>query len=291
MEDNNSTLVQEPPAPANVVANPFAERAAANAAAVAEAKVTRKSLLNLVTTRKRRRPFFGVLYGPPGVGKSTFASEAPNPIFIPCERGLDQISVPRFPIPQTLAEFGSYLKAIQEEPNDYETVIIDTIDSLESPLMVQAVCEEGKVDNLEMYGGGYSKGNLRLRDYWQRLLIRLTALSETKTVLLLAHSHLRTINDPMLSTAYEIHELKVAAKSAEIIRQYVDFIVFGKVSMTVSKDTPKARKGRGIVSSDREMHTQPATGLECKNRYGLPSPMEFSWAALQQGIDQFYGDK
>jgi len=281
-ENNNTTAVQEP---ANIV-NPFAERAS-----VAEAKAVKKSLLNLITTRKKRRPFFGVLYGPPGVGKSTFASEAPNPIFIPCERGLDQISAPRFPIPQTLAEFGSYLKAIQEEPNDYQTVIIDTIDSLESPLMSKAVCDEGKVDNLENFGGGYGKGVLRLRDYWQRLLIRLTALSETKTVLLLAHSHLRTINDPMLSAAYEIHELKLSAKSAEIIRQYVDFILFARVSMSVSKDMPKSRKGRGVVSDDREMYTQPATGLECKNRYGLPSPMEFSWAALQQGIDQFYGDK
>src|ERR1700756_350013 len=92
-------------------ANPFAERAAQEAAA----KPKKASVLSLITRQRKRRPFFGVLYGPPGVGKSTFASEAPSPIFIPCERGLDQITVSKFPTPTTLAEFGSYLKAIDEE--------------------------------------------------------------------------------------------------------------------------------------------------------------------------------
>jgi AAA domain len=264
--------------------NPFAERAAAEAA-----KPKKASVFSLVTRQRKRRPFFGVLYGPPGVGKSTFASEAPNPIFIPCERGLDQITVDKLPIPKDLNEFGTYLKAIEEEEEfkGSKTVVIDTIDGLEL-LIFEAVCKEGNVQSIEEYGGGWQKGYVRAREYWARLLTRLTRMSEKRTVLLLSHSHLRSVNDPMLGTAYDVFEMKIQQKSVELIRQAVDLILFARLATTVAKDAPKAKKGRGLVSGDREMYTQPTTGLESKNRFGLESPMEFTFEALQAGIDKFY---
>jgi hypothetical protein len=106
--------------------------------------------------------------------------------------------------------------------------------------------------------------------------------------LLVAHSHLRTVNDPMLATAYDIHEMKIQQKSAELIRQSVDLILFARIATNVAKETPRARKGRGIVTGDREMYTQPTTGIESKNRFNLESPLEFSWAALSEGIEKFY---
>jgi hypothetical protein len=278
MNNDNQTTTLEPPPEVN----PFAERAAQEAA-----KPKKASVLSLITKQRRRRPFFGVLYGPPGVGKSTFASEAPNPIFIPCERGLDQITVAKFPTPQTLAEFGSYLKAIDEEPNDFQSMVIDTGDALEL-LIFDAVCKEGKVDSIEEYGGGWQKGYARARDYWARLLSRLTRMSEARTVLLIAHSHLRTVTDPMLAASYDVFEMKIQQKSVELIRQSVDLILFARMATTVAKDAPKAKKGRGLISGDREMYTQPTTGLESKNRFNLESPMEFSWDALQAGVDKFY---
>jgi AAA domain len=275
--DNQTTTLERAPE-----VNPFAERAAQEAA-----KPRKASVLSLITKQRRRRPFFGVLYGPPGVGKSTFASEAPNPIFIPCERGLDQITVAKFPTPQTLTEFGSYLKAIDEEPNDFQSMVIDTGDALEL-LIFDAVCKEGKVDSIEEYGGGWQKGYARARDYWARLLSRLIRMSEARTVLLIAHSHLRTVTDPMLAASYDVFEMKIQQKSVELIRQSVDLILFARMATTVAKDTPKAKKGRGLVSGDREMYTQPTTGIESKNRYDLENPMEFSWAALEAGIEKFY---
>jgi putative protein kinase ArgK-like GTPase of G3E family len=82
-------------------ANPFAERANE-----IEAKPKKSSLLSKIIRNRRRRPVFAVLAGPPGIGKSTLLSMAPNVVFSPIERGLDSITVDKFPvIPSTLKEF------------------------------------------------------------------------------------------------------------------------------------------------------------------------------------------
>jgi hypothetical protein len=280
MNDANHTLIaEEPPAKP---ANPFAERAAQE-----EAKPKKASLLSTITVNKRFRPVFFCLYGPPGVGKSTFASEMQNPIFIQPERGLDQITVPKFPVPKTFVEFFGQLNALDKEEHGYQTIVIDTADALEV-LIWQRVCDEGKCKSIEEFGGGYGKGYTRAREIWTGVLKQLTEMSERFNVVLLAHSHIRSINDPALGTPYDTHEIKVHAKSAEIIKQMVDMLLFVQIETTIAKDSPKAKKGRGIVSEDRIMRTAPGTGYEAKNRYQLDNPMEFSWEALQAGINKFY---
>jgi hypothetical protein len=117
---------------------------------------------------------------------------------------------------------------------------------------------------------------------------RLVTISETKTVLLLAHSHLKALNDPTLGTAYDSFKMKIQDKSAEIIRQMVDLILFVQLDVTLTKESPKARKGRAVIGDERVVWTAPGTGYEAKSRFNLPNPMEFSWEALQNGINDFY---
>jgi AAA domain len=269
-----SAVIEEP--------NPFEERARAEAA-----KPKKLSLLSAVTTRKRRRPFFGVLYGQSGIGKSTWATQSPKPIFIPVERGLDQITTPKLPTPRDFAELYAQVDALDKEEHEYQTIVLDTLDATE--LLIWArVCSEGKVKSIEEYGGGYGKGYVRARELWTGLLNKLSDMSERFNVLLLAHAHIKTVNDPSLSTGFDLWRIRLHDKSAEIVRQMVDLILFVQLETTLQKDTPKARKGRGIVSGDRVVWTSPGTGYEAKNRFSLPNPMPFEYAALDEAIQTFY---
>jgi AAA domain len=278
MNNDNQTTTTLEPAPE---INPFADRAAAEAA-----KPRKASILDQVTVRKRRRPIFGLLYGQPGIGKSTFGASLPKPIVIATER-LDQINVPKLPVPRDFKGLYDQIDALDKEQHEYESIVLDTVDAAEL-LIWQRVCSEGKVKSIEEFAGGWGKGYTRARELWTGLLSKLSDMSERYNVLLTAHAHVKTFADPSLSTPYDRWVMKIHDKSAEIIRQMVDLILFVQLETTIQKDTPKARKGRGIVSGDRVLWTQPATGYEAKNRYDLESPLEFSWEALSEGINKFY---
>ena len=228
-----------------------------------------------------------MVYGPPGIGKSTFASTAPKPIIIPTERRLDQITVAKLPTPKNFAQLYAQVEALDKEEHEYQTIVLDTLDATEV-LIWQRVCAEGKCKSIEEFGGGYGKGYTRAREIWTGLLSQLSEMSERFNVLLLAHSHLKTISDPMLSAAYDLHKIKIHDKSAEIIRQMVDLILFANLDVTLAKETTKARKGRGIISGDRLLWTAPTTGIEAKNRYNLENPMPFEWEALEKAVNDFY---
>jgi hypothetical protein len=279
MNNDNQTTTLEPAA---TEVNPFAERAAAEAA-----KPKKASILSQVTVRKRKRPVMALLYGQPGIGKSTWSAGAPKPIFISTERGLDQLSVAKLPAPKDFKALYEQVDALDKEEHDYQTVVLDTVDGTEL-LIFQRVCQEGKVTSIEQFAGGYGKGFQRARELWVGLLNKLTDMSERMNVILISHSMIKTIADPSLSAPYDVHQVRLQEKSAAIVYQAVDTVLFAQLDTTIQKDSPKARKGRGIVSGDRLLWTEPGTGFIAKNRFDLESPIEFSWAALQDGINRFY---
>jgi len=71
---------------------------------------------------------------------------------------------------------------LQTEKHEFQTVVLDSLDWVE-PLIWKAVCEEGKVENIEQFGGGYGKGYVRALDLWRRLIKELAVLNQNMHVL------------------------------------------------------------------------------------------------------------
>ena len=62
------------------------------------------SLLSHVQRGRNAKPPRILVYGTEGIGKSTFGSQAPKPIFIQTEDGLDEIACDKFPLATTFDE-------------------------------------------------------------------------------------------------------------------------------------------------------------------------------------------
>ena len=87
-----------------------------------------------------------LLYGPPGMGKSTLASEFPNPVFLQIEDGTPgDLELDSFGQLVTFDQVMEALAALYTEDHRYQTVVLDGIDKLE-PLVWKKTCEDKSWD-------------------------------------------------------------------------------------------------------------------------------------------------
>ena len=73
-----------------------------------------------------------VIYGPEGIGKSTFASKFPNPVFIDTEGSTKKLDVRRLPNPTSWTHILEEIKYIKENPYLCDTLVIDTAEWAEN---------------------------------------------------------------------------------------------------------------------------------------------------------------
>src|SRR5271165_6939092 len=89
------------------------------------------NFLKNVTKGKLKKPFTVLVYGVDGVGKTTFAAGAPNPIFIGQEHGSNNLDVSRGRAPKDFDEIVADLKELRDDQHDYKTVVLDSLDWME----------------------------------------------------------------------------------------------------------------------------------------------------------------
>ena len=72
------------------------------------------------------KPHRWVVYGGEGAGKSTLASQAPNPIFLCAENGAEALPVRAHQI-KSYQDLTDAIQWLYKEEHDYQTVVIDTM--------------------------------------------------------------------------------------------------------------------------------------------------------------------
>lgn len=145
---------------------------------------TLTNLLTTIQSGRQSRPPRVLLYGVEGIGKSSFGSQAPKPIFIQTEDGLDEINCDRFPLAIKFDDVTSALRTLQSESHDYETVVIDSLDWLER-LVWDKLCEQYAVASIEKVDGGYARGYMLALSLWREVLDLLNALRNRGMVVIL----------------------------------------------------------------------------------------------------------
>ena len=186
-------------------------------------------------------------YGVEGIGKSTFASETPQPVFVQTEDGLGQIECDKFPLAGSFEEVHQALGELHTEDHDFETVVIDSLDWLER-LIWDAVCNEYGVKSIEKADGGYARGYTHALVYWRQIVDALNALRNDRNmvVLLIAHTKVERFEDPE-SSAYDRYSPRLHKHAAALVSEWCDAVLFATRKIRTQTEDAGFNRKRSIA--------------------------------------------
>ena len=220
-----------------------------------------------------------LVYGPEGIGKSTIAAAFPDPLFIDTEGSTKHMDVRRLDAPSSWTMLMQEVMYVRANPNVCDTLVIDTVDWAES-LCISHVCAKAGKEGIEDFG--YGKGFTYLAEEFGNLLNLLTEVIERGVnVVLLAHATLRKFEQPDEQAAYDRWELKLQKKTAPLVKEWCDSVLFANYKTIVVKSEGKTAKPQG---GKRVMYTTHHPAWDAKNRWGLPDEVPFEFAAIAANI-------
>lgn len=247
------------------------------------AATSKMSLGSLVKGRLLDRPYRITLYAGEGLGKTTFASKAPSPIFIATEDGTGHLDVVRFPKPERWQDILDAVRVLTDEKHDHKTLVIDTLDHAE-PLLWKHICERTGKDSIEEVGGGYGKGFQAALDGWRDLLKAIEQL-QAKTgmhVVMIAHSQIKTFKSPDQAD-FDRYTMKLNEKAAGLIKEWSEAVFFANHE-TVTHEDKRTKRVRGIDTGARLIHTQRRAAWDAKTRYPLPETLPLDWDEFDAAV-------
>jgi hypothetical protein len=247
-------------------------------------------MLSRIQRGRTRRPPRLLVYGTPGIGKSTFGSQAPSPVFVPTEDGLDEIDCDKFPLAATLDEVLGALAELRTQPHEYETVVLDSLDWLER-LIWDRVCVEFSVKNIEKADGGYARGYTHALTHWREVLAELDLLRIRRgmVILLIAHAKIERFEDPE-SSPYDRYSPRLHKHACALVTEWCDAVLFAtRKFRTASEDAGFGRKRTtahaiGKDGGERILRTVGGPSCVAKNRYGLTEELPLSWASFMTAL-------
>jgi hypothetical protein len=207
--------------------------------------------LDKVVKGKIVQPVRVTIYGPEGVGKSTFGAGAPKAIYLGPEDGTANLDVTRFP-------------AVE-------------------PMIWDHICQRDGMANVEAYG--YGKGYQVALDEWRKLLSAIEQLRKVKPmhVVLVAHSVIKPFKNPA-GDDFDRYELKLNAKASGLIKEWSDAVLFANWETFAKKDD-KTKRVKGVSTGARLLYTERKAAYDAKNRYSLPEELPLSWGDFEAAVN------
>jgi 5'-3' exonuclease len=236
------------------------------------------SRLGAVRKGKLRDPLKAFFYGVNGVGKSTLAAGAPDPIWADIEGGSSQLDVARYQfrdgdgghIPTTYAEVTAMLDDLATHEHGFRSLIVDTADRLEAMLWA-FICKRDGKDGIEDYGFG--KGYIAALDEWRKLLTQFERLrSRGMNVVLIGHCQIRTFKSPDTAD-FDRYNPNLHDKASGLLKDWADVVGFCcfEDGATAAK---KGERSRGFTTGRRLLKLERTAAYDAKSRYPMPAEVE-----------------
>lgn len=217
-----------------------------------------------------------LLYGVPGIGKTSLAAEFPNPVFVQTEQGTPgDIEINSFGAISTFDDVMDAIGALYQEDHDYKTLVIDTLDALEPMVWAQACIENGWKS---IEDAGYGKGYVAADNVWLEYIKAMNALRVERGMIIMQIAHCETIKfEPPGLEPYNRYHVKLHKRASALLNQEADIVAFANYDVTIKKTETGFNKKTAHAEGggQRLLHTEERPAFMAKNRYGLPPKITF----------------
>jgi hypothetical protein len=225
--------------------------------------------LDQIKENKSKEPLFILIYGVPGIGKSTLASEFPDPLFFGDRMESEKLKVFSGPEPETMQECREALnELIAEKTLKFKTLVFDNLGWFE-PLAWDEIVKKENVKSIDDIGwqNGYKMSISRHQEII--LLLKELRKKHKMDIVAVGHSQVKTFQDPSIQAAYDQYKLSINDQAANVWIRSVEAVLFMNYEVLKADEKKKFAQGEGI----RFMYTQERPAFKAKNRFGLPFKM------------------
>lgn len=234
-------------------------------------------MIDLKTLEKaKQHPPIIVLHGHEGIGKSTAANQFQNALWCNLENSTYDFD-PYMPLtPQTYSEIIELLQALIEQKHDYKTLIIDTIDKLET-MMTSYICAKNnwRAITEPAYGKGYGDRSAEFLNFWN--LITTLNTQKNMVIVIIAHSQVVKVEDPILP-AYDKHTLQLYKTENQFIRREADLVGYCMIETFTSND---GTRNLATTAGERQIRVWPNPAYDAKTRRAnMPEILPMSAKAI-----------
>lgn len=244
-----------------------------------------------------------LLLGPNGIGKTTFFGgskklglpPAPSPVFAFFEDSLGGLAreIAKFDndldgsdVLTEIRQLREIIALLTNESHDHRMLVIDGLEGVEAAIHTE-VCQEGGVNSIEKYEGGYGKGFTRAQEKMRELIELLKMLRRNNVAVgITGHVVARNFEDPT-SESFKRWEPRCNEKFIGPLVDWCDCVLYADQRKVITREDSGFGKSvkRGIGSGERVLNTEPRPWYACaKNRFGLPAEIEMNWTMFQDAL-------
>jgi hypothetical protein len=279
----------------------------------AQQQTKSSSRLGKVQRGRLRLPLRYIVYGPEGVGKTTLAADAPDPIWLDIEDGSSRVNVARYSfhdgpnghVPSGYGEITAAIDDLTNSDHPYKTLVIDTADRLESMIWRSMLERDSSTSaqnpktkvytSIEDYG--YGKGYQMAVEEWRSLCARLDRLRAVRrmSIVMIAHAQIRPFKNPE-GEDFDRYQLRIHDKAAGFLKEWADVTGFARFEDGAAK-TPGAKTDRpkGFSTGRRLLMLSRTAAFDAKSRISLPDEVEIAvehpWGALAEAVEAGFEDE
>lgn len=230
-----------------------------------------------------KRPLALIIYAQSGLGKTSFASAFPDPVFIidPNEQGIiELVEEGQVKKPKDIIEVQAFteLESIGDRAEEFaedgvQTVVFDSLTGLEY-LCFDQFCEEE-------YDGDWSKEGFMsyqqgpasaAKSLWPRFLKSTNSFIQAGlNVIMIAHSQVKSFNDPM-NPSYDKFTPYLHKETWQQTHRWASMVLFMNMEVQTTKEGGKTKALENGLQ--RNVYTEPSPLYDAKHRHGLEPVFE-----------------